>query len=171
MNLNGHFESRGWLAARSDEVFAQLDDHYRLSAHMSRSSWMMGGARMSIETDELRGQSVGSRIRLAGRVLGMRLFLEEAVTERNPPRRKVWQTVGTPRLLIIGDYRMGFEIAPEGEGSRLRVFIDYALPQTPPARWLGRLLAPSYARWCTESMVNDAIEHFSPAEGQAAQAR
>ena len=75
--------------------------------------------------------------------------------------RKVWQTTGVPRLLVIGRYEMGFEITPRGASSLLRVFIDYVLPETPLARWLGRLLAALYARWCTESMAEDAAKHFA----------
>jgi hypothetical protein len=55
---------------------------------------------------------------------------------------------------------MGFEIAPLGEGSRLTVFIDYDLPESPGTRWLGHLLGASYARWCVERMVSDAVAHF-----------
>ena len=42
-----------------------------------------------------------------GRILGLKLSLDEVVTERDPPARKVWETVGVPRLLVIGPYRMG----------------------------------------------------------------
>jgi hypothetical protein len=122
---------------------------------------MMGGGRMEIGLDEGHGQRVGSRIRLAGRVFGIVLSVEEIVTERNPPYGKVWETTGSPRLLVIGHYRMGFELSPQGNGSMLRVFIDYALPEKAPARWLGRLFARYYARWCTQRMVNDAVKHFA----------
>jgi hypothetical protein len=156
-----HFEQNATPRAPIDEVFAYLDDHKRLSAHMGRSSWMMGGGRMSIELDEHRGQRVGSRVCLAGRAFGMRLFVEETVVERDPPRRKVWQTVGAPRLLVIGEYRMGFELAPEGGAARLRVFIDYALPQAGLTRWLGMAFGRGYAKWCTRSMLDDAVAHFA----------
>src|SRR5438093_7922103 len=106
---------------------------------MRQSSWKMGGGRMPIALDAGRGQRVGSRIRLIGRVLGMELAAEERVTEHTPPHRKVWETTGSPKLLVIGHYRMGFEVTPEGQASRLRVFINYALPERVPARWLGRL--------------------------------
>jgi hypothetical protein len=56
---------------------------------------------------------------------------------------------------------MGFEIEPQGTGSTLRVFIDYALPEAPPVRWLGRLFSRHYARWCTRRMVSDAVTHFA----------
>lgn len=91
----------------------------------------------------------------------MSLQLTEAVTERAAPSRKAWVTIGVPRLLVIGPYRMGFEIAPSGSGSRLTVFIDYA---PPPSSVLRRLpmLGRFYARWCVERMVRDAHAHFDP---------
>jgi len=46
-----------------------------------------------------------------------------------------------PELLVIGHYRMGFEITPSEPATALRVFIDYALPDKPAARWLGHLFA------------------------------
>jgi hypothetical protein len=158
-----HFESQGVVAAPVDQVFSHIDDHTRLSSHMAEPSWKMGGGRMTTELDEGRGHRVGSRIRLAGHVFGVLLSVEEIVIERKPPFRKVWETIGTPDLLVIGHYRMGYELATQGTSSMLRVFIDYALPDRAPARWLGRLLGRHYARWCTQRMVKDAAAHFASA--------
>jgi hypothetical protein len=77
------------------------------------------------------------------------------------PRLKVWETTDSPKLLVIGRYRMGFEIAPQGSDSRFRVFIDYALPETTPAGWLGHLLGRTYAKWCTHQMVDDVVADFA----------
>ena len=77
--------------------------------------------------------------------LSLPLALEEVVTERAPPRRKVWETIGQPKLFVIGSYRMGFEIEPEA----------------PPGRSLGRLFSRYYARWCTSRMVNEAATRFA----------
>jgi hypothetical protein len=159
--LTHHHESSAIVAASVDRVFAHVDDHARLSSHMSESSWMMAGGRMAIEFDKGRGRELGSRIRLVGRVLGLELVVEEVVTERSPPRRKVWETTGSPRLLVIGHYRMGFELSARGNDSLLRVFIDYALREKAPARWLGRLAGGYYARWCTQRIVEDAVRHFA----------
>ena len=159
--LPHHDESSALVSASPGRVFALIDDHERLSSHMSQSSWRMGGARMKTILDEHRGQRVGSHIRMSGRVLGLELSLDEVVTEREPPIRKVWETVGSPRLLVIGSYRMGFEVMPRGSGSQLRVFIDYALPSSWSARWLGRLFGGYYAQWCTQRTVNDAAEHLA----------
>ena len=122
---------------------------------------MMAGSKMSIRTDAASGQVLGSMISLRGRILGLRLSVDEVVTERIVGAGKTWQTVGTPRLLVIGHYRMGFAIAADGAVSVVRVFIDYALPDALPARWLGHLFGGFYARWCTDTMVHDAARHFS----------
>ena len=152
------------MQAPRERVFAYVDDPTRVSSHMSKSSRMMGGSRMRIELDDDRGQRVGSRIRLSGRIFGLRLSLEEVVTEHNFPHRKVWETTGTPNLLVIGHYRMGFEIGSRDNGSLLRVFIDYGLPHGVLTGWLGYLLGPVYARWCTQQMVKDTIKHFASSE-------
>ena len=159
--MSKHFESAGFITAAPDAVFSYVDDHERLSSHMTRSSWIMGGGRMELKLDEGRGRRVGSRIQMSGRAFGMALSLEELVSEYAPPRHKAWETVGEPRLLIIGQYRMGFDIAPQSGGSNLRVFIDY---ERPHARRGGRLiarLASWYAAWCTKRMVSDAVAHFA----------
>ena len=155
-----HSEHRVFVDAPADAVFAHLDDHARLSAHMTRRSWMMAGSRMTLQLDPDQGHAVGSAICLSGRVLGFRLGLAEVVTERRPPLYKAWETVGEPRLLVIGPYRMGFEIVPEGGASWLTVFIDYAIPGSGLGRWIGRLLGPWYARWCTRRMTKDAARRF-----------
>ena len=161
--LSRHRETSAEVRSSVGELFDHLDDQRRLSSHMSRSSWKMGGGRMTIEADQDGGRKVGSRVRLVGRVLGFQLSVESVVVVREPPHRKVWETVGLPRLLVIGRYRMGFELKAEGNQSTLRVFIDYDLPERVPGRWLGAAFGDSYAAWCTKQMVDDAVNHFSRA--------
>lgn len=161
-----HDEYRGRVAADADALFAYLDDHSRLSAHMGRRSWRMGGGRMHVSVDAGRGQAVGSHIVLAGRAFGIPLGLDEVVVERVPPHAKAWETVDEPHLLVIGGYRMRFTIQPQGRESTLHVSIDYALPAHGASRWLGRMFGAAYARWCTRAMVEDAIRHFAPAPGR-----
>ena len=66
--------------------------------------------------------------------------------------------MGDLQLLVIGQYRMGVEITPEGRLTRLLVFIDYDLP--PANTWLGRLFGRMYARWCVAQMTKGARDHF-----------
>ena len=96
-----------------------------------------------------------------GRMMGIRLSLEEIVTKRQVPAVKVWETIGTPELLFISHHRMGFELTRNGASSLLRVFIDYSLPIKPPGSWFGYWLGAVYARRCTRQMVMGATRHFS----------
>jgi len=152
-----HHRSEVAVDADAHKLFALLDDHRRLASHMEKPSLMMAGATMRVDTDALRGQAVGSLIRVTGRVLGVNLMVEEVVTERVPPLRKTWETRGEPRLLVIGSYRMGYTITPVGDRSRLVVFIDYQRPPRGFARWLALLFGRGYAAWCTRRMANDAV--------------
>jgi hypothetical protein len=161
MELPRHYESNTPVTATAAAVFDYLDDHAQLSSHMTESSWMMGNGKMRIEVDGGGGRRLGSEIRLSGRILGAELSVTERVIERDSPRVKIWQTTGSPRLLIIGHYRMGFRIGALPGGALLTVFIDYALPQSAPGRWLGLLLGNFYARWCTQQMVEGAKRHFA----------
>jgi hypothetical protein len=159
-----HQRSQVDIAADPQRLFALLDDHQRLADHMRNPSAMMLGASMQFETDARRGQAVGSVIRMSGRVLGLRLAVEEIVVQRDAPLRKTWETIGEPRLLVIGAYRMGFAITPTAKGSRLVVFIDYRLPRRGVTRGLGLLLGRAYAAWCTRRMATDAAAAFALAE-------
>jgi hypothetical protein len=169
--MKRHYEESRAIDASPQQIFDYLDDHTRLSSHMSKSSWRMGGGRMSIELDEARGSRIGSKIRLAGRVLGVELSVEEVVMEREPPFRKSWETVGTPRLLVVERYRMGFDIVPRAQASLVRVFIDYDLPQRGLARWCGELFGDYYARWCTRQMLSDAVARFAVAKDERVERR
>ncbi|MCW3837290.1 hypothetical protein ACFQ1E_14065 [Sphingomonas canadensis] len=165
--LDRHFERSCLLKTTPEALFAHFDDQTRLAGHMTRPSAMMGGGRMTYDFDSRRGMAVGSRIRMGGSAFGITMSVEEEVTERDPPRRKAWQTIGTPRLLIVEGYAMGFRIEADGGASRLTVWIDYGLPQGWIGRLLGWLFAGFYARWCVGRMVSDAGNSFPSATSAA----
>jgi hypothetical protein len=146
--------------ATADLLFDHLDDQSRLAAHMEKPSLMMMGGRMTYDFDDAEGRAVGSVIKMGGNFLGISLSVEEIITERDPPRRKAWETRGRPNLLIIGAYRMGFETTTAGRRSKLRVFIQYDHPNAVAGRVLGSLFAPIYARWCVKRMAKDAARRF-----------
>jgi hypothetical protein len=156
--LRRHEEQTVVVEASPEEVFAFADDHQKFVAHMGSSSWMMLGSRMITSVDALRGQEIGSHITMTGNLLGLPLDLDEVVVERAAPREKAWETVGVPRLLVIGPYRMGFQVLDAEHGSAFRVFIDYTLPER--HQWLGRLLGRMYARWCLDQMSKGVASRF-----------
>ncbi len=156
-----HEESGATIDATAEQVFTALDDPMRLSSHMNKPTWQMGGGSMQTVVDASHGRSVGSHIVLKGRVFGIRLFVEEIVTVREPSVRKAWETIGIPRLLVIGPYRLSFDVTARDVGSGLRVAIEYDLPEHGFARALGWLFGRMYARWCTRRMVRDARTLFA----------
>jgi ligand-binding SRPBCC domain-containing protein len=156
-------EARGIVEAPAETVFAFLDDQANLSSHMSKPSSMMLGTTMKIVMEPDHTKRVGSRFGFTGTVLGVPLKVEEVVTSRTPPSSKTWETTEEPTLWVIGQYRMGFELVPQGSRTQLRVHIRYARPAGILGGIMGWLLAPAYARWCTRVMVNEAVKHFGQA--------
>jgi hypothetical protein len=159
MSFAAHEEASIVVQAPPEAVFAYLDDPHSLGGHMEKPSAMMLGGSMRYAFDAAGGRAVGSVITMRGDVLGIGLGLEEVITERTSSR-KVWETRGEPRLLVIGPYRMGFDVARADGGAMLTVFIDYGLPSRGAALLLGALFGRSYARWCIERMAKDAARHF-----------
>ena len=155
-----HAEAECDVGAKASTVFDYIDRPERLSAHMARRSWQLAGTAMTIETDAAGGRRVGSYIRLAGRMLGIPLYVEGKVVRRDVPGGKAWETVGEPRLLVIGRYRMSVNIEAGRDQSHVRIAIDYALPANAPARWIGSLFGPMYARWCVGQMARDLVRQF-----------
>lgn len=153
-------EARGIIEAPAEAVFAFLDDQENLSSHMSKPSGMMLGTTMRIFMEPDRTKSVGSRFGFTGSVLGLPLKGDEVVTSRSPPISKTWETTREPTLWVIGRYSMGFELAPMGSRSELRVYIGYDRPIGIFGGFLSWLFGPAYARWCTRKMVDDAAKHF-----------
>lgn len=154
-----HYEDNRLIPAGAEEVFAFIDDHASFSSHMNESSWMTGGGKMTTSIDAGRGQKIGSHIRMSGKAFGITVSLDEVVTVHQSPKIKEWETVGKPKLLVIGPYRMGVRIVPQENDSQLTVSIDYDLPSKNV--WLGKLFGGIYAKWCVEQMIRGASEHFN----------
>ena len=155
------------VAAPRQQVFDFIDDPKHLAGHMSKPSWRMAGSTMDLTTDAHGGRRTGSRMRLAGRMLGMRLVVETVVTERDPPVRKAWETSREPKLIVIGPYRMSATIDRMPAQSRVALRIDYALPGTrrdAVTSWLAR----RYARWCVRRMASEVAAAFAFGTGARA---
>jgi hypothetical protein len=126
---------------------------------MSWRTWTMAGSTMSTVVDELGGHAVGSETLMTGRVTGIATGLEQAITIREPPRRKQWATHGVPRRIVIGPHAITVELEPLGKDTSLRVAIDYDLPA--PNRWLRRFFGRAYADWCLRQIVHDVTANFA----------
>lgn len=152
-----HFIESTIIQAPPEEVFKYIDDHEKYYSHVMSFSKILGG-NMNLEMDEQRGQAVGSRIRLAGKVFGKSLELEEVITKRQPPNTKVWETIGTPQFLIVGQYMYSVQIEPHNEGSTLTITFD----SNPPlgSSLIRRLFSDFYSKQCAREMVKFVRTQF-----------
>lgn len=155
-----HEERQSSIAVAPEVLFDHLDDPAQFGRHMAKPSLMMLGGSMSYVLDSAGGRAVGSRITMTGSVMGFKLAVDEVVVVHAPPREKVWETVGSPQLIVLRAYRMGFRITHELLGSNLVSFIDYV-----PSNGFG-WLARIYARWCVDSIITDAETSFSSKKAQ-----
>ena len=153
------------IEAPDGRVFAYVDDIRNLARHMSEqgSMPMMGSKlRLEILTDQSTG--LGATYSYTGRVLGLAIDVSEAVVRYVPGREKIWRTIGTPRLIIIGSYEMAVLVEPVGENTaKLTITMDYELPRPLVGRVLGYLLARRYAAWCLDSMIEGTVRDMAQA--------
>lgn len=82
------YSAKARIAAEPQQVLDRLDDQAKLAAHMTKSSAIMVGGRMTYDFDAEGGQAVGSHMRMGGSAFGLRILVDEVVTVREPPRRK-----------------------------------------------------------------------------------
>ncbi|WP_426129138.1 hypothetical protein [Pararhizobium sp. PWRC1-1] len=91
------------VATSAERLFDYMDDQASPGTHMERSSAMMVWGSMAYDFDEACGRSVGSVIKMTGKVAGLNLHVEEVVIQRQAPFLKAWETVVEPRLSELPD--------------------------------------------------------------------
>jgi hypothetical protein len=144
------------IAAPPAVVFRYVDDIRNTGWHMTHSSMPMMGGKLALEILSPNPTGVGATYRWHGTVLGLALDFIETVTEWDEAKRRVWHTVGFPRLFILAGYEMSLVVQPAGDGALLTFAIVYDLPRQPFWRLAGWLLAGVYCRWCLNSMCRGA---------------
>ena len=103
-SLPFHHESAGPGNPSVEQVFVFLDGPEALAAHLGESSMTMPDSHRSKDVDADGDRVIGSKVRMHARKPGIRLALEEVITRRRVPAVKVWETVGTPKLLVISHW-------------------------------------------------------------------
>jgi hypothetical protein len=86
----------------------------------------------------------------------MPIDFSETVVKYVKNKERIWRTIGEPKIIIIGDYEMGFRLTPSHDGTRLKIYISYDLPKPLFGKILGWLLSGWYSKWCLNNMATDA---------------
>lgn len=143
------------IQAPPQKVFEQMDDFSKTGMHMEESSLMMMRSKLTLEQLSQNSTGVGASYRWHGKMLGLPIDFTEMVMKWEPPKHKVWETVGEAKIIIMSWYRMWFEIKPIEHGTLLKLFISYLPPQNWFFKIVSYLLAWLYCNWCLNNMLND----------------
>jgi hypothetical protein len=148
------------ISSSPAKVFAQMDDFSKTGMHMSESSMMMMGSKLSLEQLSTNAIGVGASYRWYGNMMGMTMDFSQTVTKWEQNKLKEWETVGDAKIIIMSWYRMWFEISPTENGTMAKISISYL----PPKEWYYKILsfffATWYCNWCLNSMLNDTKENL-----------
>lgn len=144
------------IKAPVEKVFSLMDDLSKTGMHMSERSVMMMGSKLTLEHLPSPEKGVGAKYRWKGKMMGFRLDFTVEVTKWIENKEKIWQTIGTPRLIILGQYLMRLKTEPQTEGTLASLEIEYTRPPGLFYGLLSLLLARSYANWCVNQMLNDS---------------
>lgn len=146
------------------QVFDCIDDLGITGMHMTQSSTMMMGSKLTLQylTENHRG--LGSKYRWTGNMMGMKMDFTVDVTGWTDSVEKTWETIGEAKLIIYSWYRMHLLVARKENLTVTELSITYKKP----ARWwqktLSFFLADWYCNWCLKSMLTDAGKKLMHAE-------
>ncbi len=143
-----------------EKVFQQMDDFSKTGMHMSESSMMMMGSKLTLEKLSDIATGVGASFRWHGKMMGMKMDFSETVTKWEQNKLKEWEIVGDAKIIIMSWYRMWFEISPAENGTLAKISISYL----PPKEWYYKILsfffANWYCKWCLNNMLNDTKKNL-----------
>ncbi len=146
------------IAGKPEEVFAFMDNIENTGKHMTRSNTSMMGSKLGLEwlTDHKTG--LGTKYRWRGKVMGMKMDFTVLVTQWNPGKEKIWESVGESKMIVISWYRMFLVLTPLPDGT---TETEIGIYYTKSRNILGFLLGKRYSVWCVKSMLKDTKKHFS----------
>lgn len=132
-----------------------MDDLSKTGMHMSENSIMMMGSKLVLEQMPGPSKGVGATFHWNGKVMGMPVDIIETVTKWVENKEKVWETIGSPKIIILGWYRMRLKTASANEGTNTSLQIEYTEPKGWFYKILSFLFAGWYGRWCLNNMLYD----------------
>ncbi len=150
------------INAHAQSVFTYMDNIGNTGMHMTKSSMPMMGSKLELQ--QLTKQQLGlhSKCRWYGSVLGFAMDFTVEVTKWVNGREKVWETVGNPQMIILSWYQMHLLLTQEGNKTKTELSIAYEKPNTFFFRIIAFFLAPWYAKWCLNNMLQDSKKHLEP---------
>ena len=152
-----YYEREIIINGQPEDVFAFMDDIKNTGKHMTESSGAMAGSKLKIEWLSPNTTGLGTKYRLTGKVVGMKMDFTVEVSKWITGKEKVWGTVGEAKMIVIDSFEMHLTIVKEDKGtSKVRLSINY----TKHRGVMGFLFGKWYSKWCVKSMLKDTKKHF-----------
>jgi hypothetical protein len=136
-----------------------MDDVAITGGHMTKSSSMMMGSKLQFEWLSKNHRGLNSQYRWTGSMMGIVMDFTVIVTRWTPGKEKVWETIGTTKLLIYSWYKMHLVLEPQKTATNVTLSITYERPKTFWSRLISILFADIYCAWCLRQMLRDAHRH------------
>jgi hypothetical protein len=149
-----------FINASVSQVFQFMDDLAKTGMHMSERSMMMMGSKLKIEHLPSPEKGMGAIFRWSGKMMGLPIDFTETVTIWKENEEKVWETIGSPQMIILGWYQMRLTTEPSEKGTLASMEIQYTPPKGFFYKLLSAVFARWYADWCLGKMLGDTKNKF-----------
>lgn len=136
-------------------VFQCLDNLGVTGMHMTQSSMMMMGSKLDLKFLTESHTGLGTKYRWTGKMMGFNMDFTVEVTKWIPGEEKIWETIGSPQLIIYSWYQMHLQLTKFPGGTSAELSISYEKPIGLFYRVLTFLFADWYCRWCLKHMLED----------------
>jgi hypothetical protein len=133
-----------------------MDNIDNTGIHMTKSSMPMMGSRLELKQLSENATGLNSKFRWTGKVMWFTMDFTVVVTKWIKCKEKVWETVGPAKMIIMGWYQMRLVISLEGGNTKAILSIAYTKPKNIFFKFIAFFIAPFYANWCLNNMLNDS---------------
>ena len=139
----------------SDIVFQCLDNLGVTGMHMTQSSMMMMGSKLDLKFLTENHTGMGTKYRWTGKMMGIKMDFSVEVTKWVKDEEKIWETTGTPKMIIYSWYQMHLQLTKFPGSTSAELSISYEKPDGLFYQLLSFLFADWYCRWCLKHMLED----------------
>ncbi len=120
----------------------------------------MMGSKLQLKQLSENATGLNSKFKWFGKMMGFTMDFTVAVTRWVKDKEKIWETVGEAKMIILKWYRMHLIISQEGESTKAELSIAYTKPDNIFFRFIAFFLAPWYANWCLNNMLEDSKKNL-----------
>lgn len=157
------------INAPPETIFAFMDDIHNSGMHMTGRSMAMFGSRLNLEVLSTASTGPDVSYRWKGRIVGLPVDFTVVVKKWIKDVEKVWETIGHPKVIVIGWFRMFLNLTPVDGKTSVTLGITYDRPKGLLGKLLCLLLGPWYAKWCLKKMLRDANKQITSHDTQERQ--